>query len=1021
MPGTRHKTQGRTAGARWCLVVAFCLLSFAFCLVPAAFASVEQYLGRLVADMRVDMAGQALLDPAVLDLIETRVGEPLTMLRVRSTIDHLVGLGRFEDVRVFAAPSGQAVVIRWQLTPVRRIGLVSITGHAVFSERAIRTELSERYGFQPSTTRVPDLVGALQSYYAERGYRNAAILPRLEENGPVPEQVELVLSVEAGARTTIGDATVTGTPLEPVPELLRKLGLQPGRPFDGPAIDARVAGYEEQLRGLGYYEARVRSNAVFAPDGATVTMALQVELGPHVRVVFAGDPLPGSEREALAPIREERSVDQDLLEDASARIEGALRQQGYRAAQAPYTRRQESAELVLTFTISRGPLHRVAAVDATGLSALRRDDIAPLLQINPGDAFVEARVGAVASAIAELYRVRGFLQAAVKPVMQVLPAESRNTVSFRPVDITFAITEGPQTIVNGVEVEGSTAMSADQLKALLVLTAGRPLYRPQLSADRDAIERAYRNLGYQSVTVNSQLAFENAQRLVKLTWTIREGEQITVDRILINGLARVSVDLIRREVTLKSGSPMSDDAIIESQRRLASTGLFRRVRITELPRTGASTRDVLIEIEEADATTVTVGGGLEVGRRLRPGDAGGPAEERLDVAPRGFFDISRRNLWGKNRSVTLFARVTLRPRDPAVDNTDPTDTGGYGFNDYRGFFSFREPRALGTSGDGQFTAFIEQGLRSSFNFNRRGVSADYARRIATFTATGRYTFDHTRLFDEQIQQEDQLLIDRLFPQVRLSKFFGSVLRDSREDVLDPQRGAVVGIDASVAAKVIGSEVGFAKTFMQGFFYRRLPGRGLVIAAGARLGIAVGFSQAVPPVFEISVSSPSLPPAFARGSNGELRRGRLGFGDGNLAVVEPFPTVIKQLPASERFFAGGDNTVRGFALDRLGTAETLDPQGFPQGGNGLAVFNLEARAPYWKNIQFVWFSDAGNVFKEALDIRLNELRVTSGVGFRYRSPIGPLRVDWGWKLSTQLLLNGGRERSNVLHISLGQAF
>ena len=138
-------------------------------------------------------------------------------------------------------------------------------------------------------------------------------------------------------------------------------------------------------------------------------------------------------------------------------------------------------------------------------------------------------------------------------------------------------------------------------------------------------------------------------------------------------------------------------------------------------------------------------------------------------------------------------------------------------------------------------------------------------------------------------------------------------------------------------------------------------------------------------------------------------------------AEPFPTVIRDLPASERFFAGGDTTVRGFALDRLGTAETLDPQGFPQGGNGMAIFNFETRAPYWKNLQFVWFVDAGNVFKRATDIRLDELRVSSGLGFRYRSPIGPLRVDWGWKLSTRLLLTGGRERSNVVHISLGQAF
>ena len=1017
MQGTRHKAQGTTAGAWRCSLFAFCLLPFA--LTGVAEGGVEQYLGRIVADMRVEVAGQPLLDPAVLDLIETRVGEPLTMPRLRATIDHLVGLGRFEDVRVFAAPAEQAVTIRWQLTPVRRIALVSVTGDAVFSEREIRAELSERYGFQPSTIRVPDLVSGLQSYYAERGYRHATILPRLEDTGPVPERVELVLSIQAGARTTIGDATVSGTPLGPVPGLLKKLAVQRGRPFDGPAIDARVAAYEEELHGLGYYEARVRHNTVFAADGETVTIAIEVEPGPHVRVAFEGDPLPESERDALALIHEERSVDQDLLEDASASIAGALRQQGYRAAQAPYTRRQEGSELVLTFTITRGPLHRVGAVDLAGVSALRREDIAPLLQINNGDAFVEARVGAVAAAIAELYRVRGFLQAAVKPAMQVLPAESRNNVSFRPVDILFNITEGPQTIVTGVEVEGTTAMTADALKALLVLTPGRPLYRPQLAADRDAIERAYRNLGYQSVTVNSQLAFENDQRLVTITWSIREGEQITVDRILINGHARVSVDQILGEVTLQPGSPMSDDAIVESQRRLAATGLFRRVRITELPRTGASTRDVLVEIEEAEATSVTYGGGFEVGRRYRLGDAGEGADEDLDVAPRGFFDISRRNFWGKNRSVTLFARVTLRPLDRAAGDAEGDERGGYGLNDYRTFFSFREPGAFGTGGDGQFTAFIEQAQRSSFDFNRKGVSVDYARRIHTFTVTGRYTFDYTKLFGERIQQEDQLLIDRLFPQVKLSKFFGSVLRDSRDDVLDPQRGAVVGIDAAVAAKVIGSEVGFTKTFMQGFLYRRLPGHGVVIAAGARLGIAVGFPQQVPPVFEIAS-------AFARPISRGLRRDRglaraASVRDGVVAAGEPFPTVIRQIPASERFFAGGDTTVRGFALDRLGTVETLDPQGFPQGGNGLAVFNLEARAPYWKDIQFVWFTDAGNVFKDASDIRLDQLRVTSGLGFRYRSPIGPLRVDWGWKISTRLLLTGGRERSNVLHISLGQAF
>ncbi len=788
------------------------------------------------------------------------------------------------------------------------------------------------------------------------------------------------MAITAGARTTIGVTTISGTPLVPPADLLRKLGLEPGRPFDRPTLAERITRYEDELRTLGYYEAHVRETHVFAEDDRTATLTVDVQPGPHVRVVFAGDALPESERQALVPIREERSVDLDLLEDASRNIEAALRKQGYRSARAPYAREQSRGELVLTFTVTRGPLHRVGAVDIAGASGLERADIAPLLLLKGGEPFDDARVGAVASAIAELYRVRGFSQAIVAPAVQVLPPETKAGVSFRPVDIRFEITEGPRTLVGAVDVRGASAIADAELRPLFVLVSGKPFYRPQLVVDRDAVERVYHNRGFQSASVTPELAFTGDNREVAVTWTIHEGPQIQVDEILITGNVRTGADVIRRELTLRPGSPMSDDAMIESQQRLAALGLFRRVRISELPRSGDTAHDVLVEVEEADATTVTYGGGLEVGRRLRQGADGAPASEQLDVAPRGFFDISRRNLWGKNRSVTLFARVTLRQRDPAIDNPDPTDTGGYGFNDYRGFFSFREPRPFGRPGDAQLTAFIEQGIRSSFNFNRKGVSVDYGRRFGPVSVTGRYTFDYTKLFDEQILPQDQLLIDRLFPQVKLSKFFAAVLRDSRDDVLDPQRGAVVGIDGSVAARILGSEVGFVKSFAQGFLYRRLPGRKVVIAMGARLGLAVGVAQ-----------------------------------------VLNSQATVKDLPASERFFSGGDTTVRGFALDRLGTVETLDPQGFPQGGNGVAVFNLETRAPYWKNLQFVWFADAGNVYKYASDIQLNEMRVTSGLGFRYRSPIGPLRVDWGFKVSTRLLLTGGRESSNVLHISLGQAF
>ena len=110
---------------------------------PSAAADIEQFLGRTVTDVRVEIAGVPVSDAAVLELVETRVGEPLGMRAVRGTIDHLIGLSRFEDVRLFAARSDQGVTLRWQLTPVRRIGRITVTGNAVLSASDLRSELND--------------------------------------------------------------------------------------------------------------------------------------------------------------------------------------------------------------------------------------------------------------------------------------------------------------------------------------------------------------------------------------------------------------------------------------------------------------------------------------------------------------------------------------------------------------------------------------------------------------------------------------------------------------------------------------------------------------------------------------------------------------------------------------------------------------------------------------------------------------------------------------------------------------
>ena len=155
--------------------------------------------------------------------------------------------------------------------------------------------------------------------------------------------------------------------------------------------------------------------------------------------------------------------------------------------------------------------------------------------------------------------------------------------------------------------------------------------------------------------------------------------------------------------------------------------------------------------------------------------------------------------------------------------------------------------------------------------------------------------------------------------------FASVIRDSRDDVLEPVRGTVLGGDLEVALPALGSEVGFTKAFVQSFVYKRLPGsRSWVVAAGARLGVARGFEKRVP-----RLDTTGQPVLGADGT----------------AIVD----VVTDLPSSERFFTGGDSTVRGFALDRLGSQSTLNADGFPTGGNALVVLNAELRTPPVKGV------------------------------------------------------------------------
>ena len=661
------------------------------------------------------------------------------MRGVRETVTHLMSLSRFEDVQARSEPAGAGVRVRWVLFPLHPVDRIELRGD-LGMPGDLRRIITDRFGNAPSAGRANEVAEAVRTIYRQKGYPKATVTPRIEATHD-PDRATMALEITAGPRTPIGAVDVdevdaTDRPVPPGP-----LAIRISAPYDEEAVTRELQRYEAALRARGFYEARATHTVRFEPDG-TATVNVSVDRGPNVVVTFAGDPLPESDRERLVPVRTEGSVDEDLLEDSNFAIEEYLRGRGYRNAMSSYARTPRDGQLNITFTISRGPRYLVDDLQIAGNMAIPTADLMPLLRlVKPGDPFVQATLNGAVVAIGDGYRSRGFTRANVQTVLTDLPPEGEG--ADRRVQVRVNIVEGARTVVGSVAFKGNMVTSEGELRARMTTTPGRPYSAVELTSDRDRIELEYRNRGYEAVVVDANADLVESDARADVTITISEGPQILVDQVIIIGNQRTSTQTIERELLVKAGQPLGYSALIESQQRLTALGLFRRIRIDPLPHGSEPRRDVLVQVEEAPPTTIGYGGGIEGGTRLRPTGEGGTAEERFEFAPRGFFEVGRRNLWGKNRSVNLFTRVSLRSRDivllsSGVRFPKPAQGSGYGFNEYRVYGTFREPRVFNSPADVLVTGILDQAIRSSFNFITREARAEAGLRFTQrYSAAGR--------------------------------------------------------------------------------------------------------------------------------------------------------------------------------------------------------------------------------------------------------------------------------------------
>jgi outer membrane protein insertion porin family len=833
---------------------------------------------------------------------EIRVGSPLDPEVVRHLVELIHATGEYEDVAVETQPTaeGLEVVLRPRLAP--RLREVLVEGDRVLSPSDVRHLARLRLGEPLWAGRLERAARDVALGLVEKGYLEARVEPRPPAGGG---PTDAVFTVHAGPRARVARMETPGLPPDLEAQVRRHARPRPGEPFERARARRAADAMRKILAGRGYWEAAVEAGEAYDPRNARVDLSFRVTPGAVVELGFTGDEVPRSLRSAVRTALMEGQARNDALEVAAERMVEALRREGHRQADVRFTREPEGPRLRIVYDVRSGPQARVATVQLTG------DADSPVLPLRtrPGLPLRDADLEADAQALQQALQDAGHASARVS-------WEVPEGGGLLPV--VFRLRAGPRTRVTGVRVESPEPLPADSAPQELRTRVGAPYRLRDLARDRQTVATAYRNVGYLQAEVVPEAAFNEAGDEVQVTFRVHAGPPTRLEHVVIAGLTHTREDVVRRELLLEEGQPLGLQRILESQRRLSTLGVFQRVSVTEVDPESPLVRSVVVQAEEAPLISVV--GGLGYAER---------------DGPRGSVEVSRRNLFGMDRRLSLFTRVSFRT--------------------LRLLASYREPYLLGRRQELFVTTFREDEDRDAFDFTRQGVTIQTSRALTPrLNLILRDTYQATRTFG---LQEDCLRVDRAFCPGTVSGPSASVVHDTRDDPLDPRRGHLVLTDAQLSLGALGGD-DLVKAYVQAATYLLINTRVLVALSG-RVGLARTFLQDEP-----------------------------------------------DLPAPDRFFAGGDYSLRGFGVDDVR----------PDGGNALLLGGAELRLKAAGDLWAAAFTDVGNVYRLASEVTLSDLRYTAGLGLRYRSAVGPLRVDWGYKLNRR-----AGESAYHVHVTVGHAF
>lgn len=894
---------------------------------------------------------------AVAQEVTLKPGQHVTIRELQSSIKNLFATGNFRDVRVDAAPSAGGVVLTFSLFLHYRIGDIEIAGVDRSDRTRAQRELTVRPGEVLSLDDVDDSASAIEETLQQHGYLEAIVDPETNFDR-ARNTADVTFHVTPGAQATIASVLIEGnTAPFTTPELLQRMSRRVGRTFSLPEAREDAQRIQNFLVRRNHRRADVDFLG-HTYDAAThgVTLRYRVQTGPIVKVDVTGVPR-GSVRRLL-PFARNQEYSEDVVERAADRITEALQQRGHFLATVDTESSLENNVWTTTFVVDPGARYRLSDVQFSGNARIDDDELHGIVATTPRGGFrrfigtlfrrpsgvTRAQLSDDRDSIESFYRLQGFEKAVVGEPAVSTRADGTMTVEF-------PITEGPQTTLANVRIEGVEKVAPGDLPNLQ-LRPGAPLNPQLLHEDVVALQTFYANRGYVEVQVSPRVDPQPSETNVTLSYLIAEGPQVNVDEIVVRGNTYTDRDVVLRRSGLESNRPFSYTSMLEAQRELYRLGIFQRVEVQPTQTdTTAGDRDIVIQVEEGRNLTLTGSVGVRAERGTEVG--GG-----MDVHERVAAAVAHRNLFGTGRYLGI--------------------EGVFSREETEAFITYREPFIGRWNVPVQLQVFqSDDSTRGATQILQRGLSIE-ATRVARLQTRWslRYEYkiskcDGGTLCDDI---EDGVLvpgIDRSLLDIQISSIAPTFFWDRRDDIIDPHRGFFASASVEYAFPLFSADAGFLKEYLQGAYYIPLTER-TVIALSGRIGMIHPYAE--------------------------------GFDEGLGRDV------LLPIPLSERFTAGGETTHRAFALDLLGeicqeskNAPLLDgctptlryhPETgrvLPLGGNSLLLFNAEYRFPIFGTLGGAAFVDIGNVYGESR-IDFGDLRYGAGVGLRYLSPVGPLRID-----------------------------